>query len=310
MTTATRFLLLPLLALSFLLATTGTASAERPWLGIYMQNITDELAEAFDLNVKSGILINSVFDESPADEAGLRRGDAIIAWNGKELLDTEMLSDLVNASKIGDAVKLMILRDGEHQDLEIVIGEEKDLPSLPALSKGNFLAYLDNSRPAGLGVSLQPLTGDLGEYFGVENNDGALITEVHEDTPAAAAGLRAGDIITAIGDYRVQLPRDVRELLADYDEGDTVSLTIMRERSTQQLAIEIRESEGYGFKGNWLFPSQPFLQHQFHMPDLQWLNKGENLYFDSGELEAQLEELEDRLQEMQKRLERMKHRLD
>ena len=303
--------LLPLLALLLLVAGLSSAQAKSPWIGVYMQDINEELAEAFDLKVTKGVLINDIVDDSPADEAGLRRGDVILTWGGDKVLDTDMLVDLVADSEVGDKAELLVLRDGDEQDIALVIGEE-DWPLYGRNFSEKYLHVFGDDFHGGIGVSLQSLSGDLGEYFGVEDGDGALITEVHEDTPAEEAGLQAGDVIVAVDGHRVESPADVSELIRDHDEGDKVELSIIRERNEQQFSVEVGDLGVYGL-GNWRLPTMPQIPRfdRFHsMPQLYWYDGEHGSHFRSEDLEDDMKELEEQMRKLEKQLRGIEKKLD
>lgn len=283
------------------------AQAETPWLGIYMQNVNDELAEAFDLKVDKGVLINDVVYGSPAQKAGIERGDVILSWNDQQLRDTDRLADLVASSNVGDKVDLLVLRDGAETKIPVEIGEQQ-WPH----DKNNFNFDFRDIRNGGIGVSLQALTGDLGEYFGIEDGEGALITEVHEDTPAEEAGLKVGDVIVAVDGYHVDSPSEVRDRVAEHREGEEVELTIVRDRAEQTFSMEV-EDLGYFGGGNWFkMPNMPNLRgfDRFHnVPNFHGFG-GEYPGYRSEDFENQMEKLELQLREMERKLERLEEKLD
>jgi hypothetical protein len=97
---------------------------DRPFMGIGHQDLTDQLAEFFQ--VEHGILISMVEENSPAQQAGLKAGDVLISWNGKEVKNTDRLYELLGKAEEGDSVGLVIVRKGEKQDKTIVLGERKE----------------------------------------------------------------------------------------------------------------------------------------------------------------------------------------
>ncbi|MCH9031883.1 MAG: PDZ domain-containing protein [candidate division Zixibacteria bacterium] len=101
-----------------------------------------------------------------------------------------------------------------------------------------------------IGVKLQKVSGQLAEYFGLDDRDGALITEVMEDTPAEKAGLKAGDVITSAGGDEVESVGDIQEIISEQDEGETVDITVIRNKSERIFQVEVAErDESFGFLG-------------------------------------------------------------
>lgn len=282
-------------------------AAKRPWLGIYMQDVSKDLAEAFDLKTSKGVLISSIEKNSPAEEAGLMARDIILQYDGKEVLDTEDLIDLVRESTIGEEVNVVVNREGNEMTIPVEVGERRE-PSFR--SEDNWgpdvHKFLDNYRRVGIGVSMQSLTGDLGAYFGAPEGEGALITEVMKDSPAEKAGLKVGDVIVAINNEPVEGPGDVSSILRGKDRGEEVELSIIRDRNAETVALEVDEIETYG----WGPPgSVPNVQ----MPNLDW-DRFHNWNFrapdiDQERLQEQMEKLQENLEKMQRRLEELEQKV-
>lgn len=243
-------------------ATTRTGKSADAWLGVYTQTVDADLARAFDLAVEQGAIVNEVVEDSPADEAGLRDGDVIVAFDGSKVYDTDDLLDLVDDSDPGDEIVLTINRDGKKKQINVELGKERDrrshggwerlfghgrnlqIPAPPAPSAvPGFQSYSFGGSRSFLGVSLTDLSDQLGDYFGVEDGRGALITEVEEDSPADEAGLEAGDVIVAIDDEEVDDYDDVVEIVAESEEGDKVVVALIRDRKELDVEVEIGERE-------------------------------------------------------------------
>lgn len=151
--------------------------ASKPWIGIYMQDVTADLAEAFGLAAKQGVVINDVTDDSPAEKAGLKPKDVILNWNGKVVADSKVLTELVGDSKVGDKVKLSINRDGKTMDVALEIGARKELRYSQRESDAPEQAlreYMEAFKTTGIGVSMQSLSGNLGDYFGIPDGEGGI----------------------------------------------------------------------------------------------------------------------------------------
>ncbi len=284
-------------------------AAKRPWIGIYMQDVNQSLAEAFDLKTTKGVLVNDVAEDSPAEEAGIEPKDIILSWNGAVVEDSDALTEMVRASKIGDKANLSINRDGKEMKVSVEIGERREAALYGFGGEGDAgdmtpraFEFLENMKTTGIGVSMQSLSGDLGEYFGVPNGEGALITEVMEDTPAAKAGLKVGDVVTAINGDKVETPSDVSSELRGKDRGDEVELTIIRNKAEQKVSVEVDEIESFGMQ----MPAD--LREM-----LNWNgNRGQSYHNWSvpSVPQADQEDFMRKMEEMQKRLEEMKVRLE
>lgn len=158
-----------------------------------------------------------------------------------------------------------------------------------------------------IGVKLESLGNQLGEYFGVKDGEGVLITEVFEDSPAEKAGLKAGDVIIEIdGDVADEI-EIVREAVGDKDEGETVELTILRDRKQKEFKIEVEEApESYWGSRIFTFPHVD--DFDIYVPPMKGLFKGDidDAFFDSEELEEDMQELKREMEELKKELQELK----
>ena len=281
-------------------------AAGKPWIGIYMQDVTSDLADAFDLSVSKVVVINDVDDKSPADKAGLKPKDVILTWNGKTVANSEELTQLVGSSNVGDNVKLSVNRGGKNIDLGLQVGERKepvysfhgDNPGSGALRK-----YMEASKTVGIGVSMQSLTGKLGDYFGVPDGEGALITEVMKDTPAEKAGLKVGDVIVQVDKERVQSPSEVSSIIRDKQKGDRVDLVVMRDKAEKTITLEVDEIDSYG-SADPLEMYMPFLNQGNRAPALMYRNDTNN-----EDTQRKMDELQSKLEEMQRKLDQLERKM-
>lgn len=300
---------LPVLILVLIAALVGASAMARKelgqkgWLGVYTQSVDYDMAKAFDLEVQYGAVINEVVEDSPAEKAGLADGDVIIALNGEKVTDADDLTDLMVETSPGDRIELTIVRDGKEQTLAVEVGEtpvdrdfvwffgdDADLTPLPKVE-----------RPF-LGVSLDDLSGQLGDYFGVAEGRGALVTEVEENSPAQKAGLKAGDVITEIDGEKVAEADDVVEILDDHKAGDQVSITAVRDRRAGRYTAEIGSREMPSF-GHYSFfgPDKAAIK----VPKLRGLYLGD-ADADDGEYGEAGREFEKEMRELGRELSRMK----
>ncbi|GAB4228448.1 MAG: DegQ family serine endoprotease [Deltaproteobacteria bacterium] len=161
----------------------------RGWLGVYIQRLTPEAAESLGLPGKRGALVSDVTSGGPAEKAGIRSGDVIVAFNGKEIRDEHDLPQAVASTKPGTAVNVKILREGKESTIAVTIAEMEGEPGRPA--GGHDL-------PKDLGLTVQDITPEIAQRFDIENRKGAVVTDVADGSPAEAAGFNEGDIVRAI----------------------------------------------------------------------------------------------------------------
>ncbi|MCX6829764.1 MAG: PDZ domain-containing protein [candidate division Zixibacteria bacterium] len=287
------------------------------WLGLYTQTVDKDLKEAFRLDVDHGVIVNQVIPDSPADKAGLQQGDIILSIDGAKLTGSDQLAELVSGHKPGDQIKVEILRKGVQKEMTATIGERKgeepprifgDPGSLSQAYSKKYVMGRSNISDTYIGVNLESLNAQLGEYFGVKDGQGALITEVFEDSPAQKAGLKAGDVITQIDGKEVTEPADVQKAVGDKSKGDKLNLTILRDRARLEMAVEVAETPDN-------FYSLPDIQAPDIPRDMIWFNgpmrgllRGnfddsnpdmEGMQESIKQLKEQIEELQQQMKNMQ-----------
>jgi len=206
----------------------------RGWLGVSIQVLTDDLADAFGLKETTGALITNVFDDSPAAEAGLKSGDVIIAYNDAPIKHVRDLPRLVAATPVGNQATLTVLRDGKKRNIKVVIGQMKD-DEQPVIAGGD-------SESSSLGLSLTDITPELAQRYELEAGHGVLITGVAPGSPAAKAELRRGDILLKIGGNEIDSATTARKALKAAKQGRVVPLLIQRGDSVLYTAIRIGDS--------------------------------------------------------------------
>lgn len=301
------------------------------WLGVYGQSVDDELAEAFDLTVDHGAIINEILDDSPAEEVGLEEGDIIVSAAGARVKDYDDLIDIIEDHKPGDKIALKVVRDDKELELEVTLeakpkrvhsgtywysGDDFVVPAIPRIPRVPAVPrvpnisriYIGESGDSYIGVRFTELSKQLGEYFGVDKGRGVLITEVDEDSPAEKAGLKAGDVVIAVDNDKVFESEDLRDAIGDQEAGDTVAVTVMRDRKEQKFNVEVGERERSSRWNNFVW-AEPDID--YHIPDMSGLHYGvfSDGYvdeFDSDEFNEEMEELIEELRDLQVELKEVK----
>jgi serine protease Do len=162
----------------------------RGYIGIQIQELTPEIAKALGLNVTNGALVADVTPDSPATRAGIRRGDVIAALNGKPVDNRQLQLD-VSMMQPGREVRLTVLRDGRQSEVPVTLAE---LPS-----KAESQSAAGSSMGSLQGLSVQTLTPDIAQQLKLPvGTRGAVVSQVGDASPAAAAGIRRGDVILEI----------------------------------------------------------------------------------------------------------------
>lgn len=226
----------------------GNAWAEagtEAWLGVELQTLTDELRLALDLPEEGGALVNSVVQGSPAAEAGLERRDFIARFNGEEVDGPRHLGDLVRSASPGDDAVVEIVRDGESMTVNVTLAsrpEQGDRRQTWARRRGFPVEFFPGPRGK-LGARVVDLGEQMAEFLGAPGMEGVLVVEIEEDSPAETAGLKAGDVITAVDGGEILDTSDLIAALKDADEGDTIRLSVVRRAESMELEVEIEELE-------------------------------------------------------------------
>lgn len=225
---------------------------KKGWLGVRVQEMTPTLREAMKVGDRTGLLITEVVEDSPADLADLRVEDVIVEFDGKKVEKIREFTRLVRKTNPGTEVKIQIIRDGKEKEVQVKIGKHKMKRLKPYIWGDNHFMVI--SRGPQLGVRVHELNEDLASYFKVGENQGVLILEVKEDSPAEEADLKAGDVITKIDVEQVSDPEELIDTLNEYEEGDVVTIEYVRKGKTEKAEVELESPLRPGYR----FWPQPF----------------------------------------------------
>jgi len=193
----------------------------RGWLGVGIQPLTPQLAEKFGVPDGKGVLVNEVFADNPADQAGLKSGDIITRIGNERLESPNQLSRVVAGFSPGEIVLVQVIRDGVSLELPVLLGVKKEKPVVVSLPP--TAAEVD------LGIDVSPITEELAEQFSLDQTTGILVVRVVQGSAAYAEGLRKGDIIQEVNRVEVPTMREFRRLLEQVQPSETILLRILRE---------------------------------------------------------------------------------
>lgn len=190
----------------------------RGWLGVFIQEITPDIAESLGLENESGALVSSVHPEGPAEAGGMRAGDVVLSFDGKTIDDMRSLPRIVAETAIGKKVKVKVLRDGDIKILTIELGELEQAEQAGLLNNRTSEPAKPHSF-ASLGFTVSPMTDAIREEFNIPDDDdtlrGVVVTEVIQGSPAAERGMQVGDLIRRIGQKQVMSPSDLIDGVAE-----------------------------------------------------------------------------------------------
>jgi serine protease Do len=246
------------------------------YLGITTEAVTKETMSHYGLTGEPrGVAVLSVAENSPAAKAGVKSGDVILRFDGEEVSSAAKLQRLISEAAPEHTARLTISRNGAQQELTATLASRADFPPMQAftlrdgqafklngdelknfggawsgedfqkrmeemrqqfdkLPKGNNVFVLGATRR--IGVTTTALTDQLADYFGLAGRGGLLVTAVNENSPAAKAGLRAGDIITDVDGEQVKAAGDLVRALNRHDDGD-VNLNVTRDRKARTVRV-------------------------------------------------------------------------
>jgi len=199
----------------------------RGWLGVSIQQITPELARQFHLKEERGSLVADVLEGSPAEKAGIMRGDVIIEYDGRRVDEPYYLRNMVASTPPGTEVEIKVIRDGRIETLWVTIGE------LPSEAEGGKDMYENALR----GVSVQELTPELHEEMDIpERIRGVVISDIEHDSPAAMR-LRKGDVILEINRKAISSVEEYEAVVSRIKKDEDILLLIYRNGSTLFVTI-------------------------------------------------------------------------
>lgn len=209
----------------------SSGKVTRAWLGVGIQDITPELAKSFNLSDENGALISNIFPGSPAEKGGIRNGDIIRKFNGKDIKQSHDLPAMVALLPVGQEAEITLLRDGKEMTLKVKLGE---------MEKGEQAAEESTKTSSDeLGLSVRDLTPEeIIDNQLPKTDHGVLILGVNPESEAANVGVQRGDLLLSINNQKVNSTKEFNEASKGVKKGDIVRLFIKREDSTIYLAFK------------------------------------------------------------------------
>jgi len=205
----------------------------RSWLGVYIQNVDDNVAKALKLSNRDGALVSDVVEESPAEKAGLEQGDVIVEFNDVLIYDSSHLKNIVSSTPPGTLSKVIIFRDGKKKSVNVTLEEikksdDKTIASMPL-----------NDRDFGLEV--KDVNKTLAEKYGVPMEQGVVVINVIPNSEAFDAGIQEGDLITRVGTEKIKSKREFKSQLKKAKKQGSVLLLVSRDDVSRFVALEVQE---------------------------------------------------------------------
>jgi serine protease Do len=225
------------------------AQGHGSYLGVALDEVTPETVSRLRLRAERGAVITGVTSDSPAAKAGLQKDDVIIRWDGEQIESAIQLSRIRRETPPGRTVRLGIVRDGREMEVSVQLGERARRIAraggriiAPRVTGPRFrpqrISRAGTFRLRHVGMQMMSLTPQMAEYFGLGQRSGALVTWVDQDSSAAKAGLKAGDVILSVGGQAVASPAEAWRALRQ-KAGESVEIRVMRDRQEQSFTVQL-----------------------------------------------------------------------
>lgn len=209
----------------------------RGWLGVRIQDVTKDVADALNLDDAAGALVTDV-PAGPALDAGLTQGDIIVTFDGRHVADTRELVRMVADTEVGKAVKVVVLRDGKTVQLQVTLGRREDAEGeavVPAMSAPD-----EPQQESHLGLTLSTLNGDLRDQLGLDGDaTGIVVMDVDETSQAWDKGLRAGDLIVEAGQQKITSPSEFADKIDEATAAGRKSLLLLVRRAGEPRFVAL-----------------------------------------------------------------------
>jgi len=205
----------------------------RSWLGVYIQEVTPEIAKQFNLTEAKGVLVGDVVKNSPAEEVGIKTGDIIKKVNNEEVNSPEELQDKIGNIEIGKKTNIEIVRNGETISFVVKIGE------MPTVEEEGSESPKEKVFSVQTGLKVESVTTEIAKELGLPWVKGLVITEVIPGSSADDMGLQQGDIVLEANRTEVSSIGEWEKVINKLEPGDTLLLLVFRNQHTYYVPIKV-----------------------------------------------------------------------
>ncbi|GIR77752.1 MAG: serine protease [Alphaproteobacteria bacterium] len=216
----------------------------RGWLGVFIQEVTEDIADSLGLDSAKGALIASVTEAGPADEAGLQAGDVITRFNGKDVVKSRDLPRIVAETPVETTVDVEVVRGGERKTLSVTLGELEQAENGGLLSRSQSKEKTNDTRIENIGLTVAPLTEELAEKFDLDTGEtGIVVVDVKDGSPAADKGVQPGDIIRRLNQSAITSVDKLIEGIASAKKEGRKGVLMLIESDGQTRFVQISFDE-------------------------------------------------------------------
>lgn len=200
----------------------------RGWIGVSIQPVTKDLADSFGLAGEKGALVSEVLSESPAEKGGVKSGDIIVSFDGKEIKEMNDLPRIVAATPSGKSVPVRLIRDGKEVTLPLMVEKLKDG------EEGSSADTQDK-----LGLTVKDLTKELAASLRIKDTSGVVVTDVRVDSLAMSVGIQRGDIIKEVNGRKIERADEYEKALSGMKKDKMLRLLVKHGDSSRFVAIKV-----------------------------------------------------------------------
>jgi serine protease Do len=227
------------------------------WLGARIGEVNADKVKELKLPAERGVVLGKIVPDSPAAKAGLQENDVVTEINGQRVEGTEQFRRMVREIPAGRTVQFTVWREGRAQPVEVTLGKAEmrhgantfvapaapgsfafQMPDMPEMGTVFDGSPWTPSRTR-LGIDAENLDGEFGHFFGAPDGEGILVRGVFPDTPAAKAGLKAGDVITSVNGERVRSVGELRSKITERQQEKALKLGLIRNKAELSVSVEL-----------------------------------------------------------------------
>lgn len=208
----------------------ATGKVTRGWLGVMIQNVSQDLAKQFGLDRPIGALVGEVSPGGPAEKAGILPGDIIVEYKGTEITQMNMLPTLVAQTPVGETVNVALFRNGKKKNVSITVAKLEEDEAAAEIGQESVL-----------GLTVQQLTPELAQSLKIKDKEGIIVANVEPGSAAEEAGLRPGDLILEVNRQEIKNMEEYNKALANLDKKESILLLVKRDTHTRFVVLEARQ---------------------------------------------------------------------